>query len=204
MIIIGAGGHASEILDILSENQKNNCYLYDDFTKDIAPFLNKVPVCTNMEHASQLLKKNPEFVIGIGNVKFRKKLSDMFLAAGGELTSTISNLAFCSKQQTTIGIGVNIMAYAFVSAGVSIGEGSLINARAHLHHKVIIGDYCEVSPGAILLGNVKLGNFVQIGAGAILLPGIVIANYAIIGAGAVVTKNVEEGITVVGNPAKKI
>lgn len=49
---------------------------------------------------------------------------------------------------------------------------------------------------------VTIGSNVWIGGGAIILPGVSIGNDAIVGAGAVVTKNVEPGVTVVGNPAR--
>ena len=41
-------------------------------------------------------------------------------------------------------------------------------------------------------------------AGAIVLPGITIGDGAIVGAGAVVTRNVEAGATVAGNPARPV
>lgn len=43
-----------------------------------------------------------------------------------------------------------------------------------------------------------------IGANATILPGIEIGKVAMIGAGAVVTRSVEAGIVVVGNPASEI
>ena len=46
-----------------------------------------------------------------------------------------------------------------------------------------------------------VGNFAIIGANATILPGIRIGANATIGAGSVVTKSVEIGITVIGNPA---
>lgn len=49
---------------------------------------------------------------------------------------------------------------------------------------------------------IRLCNNCYIGASAIILPGITIGERAIVGAGAVVTKNVPEGATVVGSPAK--
>ena len=44
----------------------------------------------------------------------------------------------------------------------------------------------------------------SIGAGAIILPGITVGENAMIGAGSVVTKNVGNGLIVVGNPARKV
>lgn len=49
---------------------------------------------------------------------------------------------------------------------------------------------------------VTIGEDVWIGGGAIILPGWCIGDGAIVGAGAVVTRDVPEGATVVGNPAR--
>ncbi|MGH7537098.1 MAG: acyltransferase [Gemmatimonadales bacterium] len=43
-----------------------------------------------------------------------------------------------------------------------------------------------------------------VGTGAVILPGVTIGAGAIVGAGAVVTKDVPDGETVVGNPARPI
>lgn len=51
---------------------------------------------------------------------------------------------------------------------------------------------------------IVIGNRVWIGAGAIVLPGVCIGDGAVIGAGSVVTKNVEAGTVVAGNPARPI
>jgi maltose O-acetyltransferase len=49
---------------------------------------------------------------------------------------------------------------------------------------------------------VKIGSDVWIGGGAIILPGVTIGDGAVIGAGSVVTRDVSEGQTVMGNPAR--
>jgi acetyltransferase-like isoleucine patch superfamily enzyme len=51
------------------------------------------------------------------------------------------------------------------------------------------------------LGHVILGSLVSVGSGAIILPRLKIGDGAVIGAGAVVTKDVPEGVTVMGVPA---
>lgn len=51
---------------------------------------------------------------------------------------------------------------------------------------------------------VRIGENVWIGANALILPGITIGRNAIIGAGSVVTKDVDDGEIVVGNPARFI
>ncbi len=50
----------------------------------------------------------------------------------------------------------------------------------------------------------QVGDNSFIGAGAIVLPGIRIGSNVKVGAGSVVTKDVEDNITVVGNPGRNI
>lgn len=51
---------------------------------------------------------------------------------------------------------------------------------------------------------VHIGKDVWIGGGAVILPGVSIGDGAVIGAGSVVTRNVEAGETVAGNPARPV
>jgi maltose O-acetyltransferase len=51
---------------------------------------------------------------------------------------------------------------------------------------------------------VRIGRDVWIGGAAIILPGVTIGDEAIIGAGSVLTRDVERGATVAGNPARRI
>ncbi|MEA2738694.1 MAG: maltose O-acetyltransferase, partial [Acetobacteraceae bacterium] len=49
---------------------------------------------------------------------------------------------------------------------------------------------------------VRIGSNVWIGGGAIILPGVSVGDDAIVGAGSVVTRDVPQGATVFGNPAR--
>lgn len=59
-------------------------------------------------------------------------------------------------------------------------------------------------PNFDFFGKTVVGNNVYIGNNALILPGVTIGNNVIIGAGAVVTKSIQDGMIVGGNPAKVI
>ena len=53
-------------------------------------------------------------------------------------------------------------------------------------------------------GKIKIGDNVYIGNCVLVMPGVTIGNNVIIGAGAVVTRSVDEGKIIAGNPARVI
>jgi sugar O-acyltransferase (sialic acid O-acetyltransferase NeuD family) len=204
MLIIGAGGHAKELLGIFHElNQMENLFCFDDVNKHISNrLLNISPILKNEEEVKRLFKTDNRFALGIGNPRVRHLLAQKFLKLGGKLVSVISPHARVGGLSVRLGEGLNIMAGAVITQNIALGIGTLVNANATVHHDCRIGDYCEISPGCHLLGNVKIGDRTFVGAGAVILPNTVIGSDVTIGAGAVVTKDILNGVMVKGIPAR--
>jgi acetyltransferase-like isoleucine patch superfamily enzyme len=96
-----------------------------------------------------------------------------------------------------IGDNVRIAAFCFIPSGVTIEDDCFIGPRVTFtNDKHPPGDKKDWSPTLIKKGAV-------IGAGSIILPGIIIGEGAMIGAGSVVTKDVNAGCVVIGNPASQ-
>ncbi len=105
---------------------------------------------------------------------------------------------------------------------IRLGRGVFMNFNCVVLDvcEVEIGDQTQIGPGVQILTadhprdpgqraegiefgrSVTIGRNVWIGGGAIILPGVTIGDDAIIGAGSVVTRDVPEGATAVGNPAR--
>ena len=66
-----------------------------------------------------------------------------------------------------------------------------------------IGNSVEFGVGSSVIGGITIADDVKIGAGAVVIPGIKIGQWAKVGAGAVVVRDVPDGATVIGCPAKE-
>jgi acetyltransferase-like isoleucine patch superfamily enzyme len=102
---------------------------------------------------------------------------------------------------------------------VIMREGSRVIDLSHITNGVIIGEGAFVSTGVLTMdddsfaGNNQSGDShlnppriwrgASVGGGAILLPGVNVGEDAVVAAGAVVTKNVADGSTVMGVPARE-
>lgn len=117
-----------------------------------------------------------------------------------------------------IGSYCNICAHTFIENDVIIGDRVTIKNGVQLWDGIRLEDNVFVGPNTTFTNdkNPKSGNTgfkclethveagATIGGGAVILPGIRIGRGAVIGAGAVVTRDVADGVTVIGNPATEM
>lgn len=85
--------------------------------------------------------------------------------------------------------------------GVVIGETAIIGDNCRLYHNITLGGKGDTIDGR---RHPMLGDNVTVGAGAQILGPIKIGNNARIAANAVVTKDIPEGFTAIGNPARLV
>jgi sugar O-acyltransferase (sialic acid O-acetyltransferase NeuD family) len=196
MLIIGAGGHALEVMDVLGAQAE--LFFYDDV--DPARLLVKqYPVLKSAEDVIAKLGDQFAFLLGIGSVHLREKLFHSFTGMGGQLQGLRAASASVSTHAT--GGIYDVMQLSFIGPDTLIGTGTLINTGAQVHHEVHIGKFCEISPRAVLLGRAHIGNYCSIGAQATILPKVRIGNNVTVAAGAVVTKDIPANCMVAGVPA---
>lgn len=204
MIILGAGGHAKEVAGVLAElGPLEELCFYDDVTPhQKAVLYDQFRILTTRAEAEEVLKRDPRVILGVGKPLLRQRLATEFRLAGGQLFSVVSPFARIGPFGVSLGEGLNIMTGAVITQDIVIGEGTLVHINATIHHDCSIGNYCELSPGCHILGKARIGDLTSIGSGAVILPGVSVGREVVVGAGAVVTRNIPDGVTVKGVPAK--
>ena len=199
-------GHAAEITDVLtSEGQVSNIVYFDDVTQ-LHKLLDglQFPVIKTVEEAAQCFETDSSFVVAVGGVEARRTLDEKLTSVGGNLCSVVSNLACVSGRTLALGIGANVMPFAFLGSQCRIGRCVLLNVGAQVHHNCEVGDYCDIGPGAVIAGGASLSEQVTLGAGAIVLPGVSIGARVRVGAGGVVIEDIDADTVIAGVPARSI
>ncbi|MEC5145442.1 acetyltransferase [Chitinophaga sp. 212800010-3] len=194
MYLIGAGGHAKVIIEILQSKRIAVQGVFDD--NPAVKQLWKYPVTPLAGSGEQITSG---MIISIGNNAIRKKVAERLHTRFGVAIHEKANLS----PTAMVDEGTVVMAGATINADVKIGRHCIVNTNASIDHDCILEDFVHVSPNAALCGNVSIGEGTHIGAGAVIVPGVCIGRWAVIGAGSVVTKNVPDHCVVMGNPARE-
>ena len=204
LVIVGAGGHGRETLDIVEAiNAVEPTWAFAGFVDDgevIADRLERRDASL-LGTTKILADTDPRYVIGIGSPAVRAKLEEQ-LTAWGRTAATLIHPAATVASDNRISDGVLLAAGARVTTNVTLGRHVHLNVNAVVSHDCVIGDYTTLSPGSLVNGDVQIGTGVFLGTGAIITPGITIGDHAVIGAGAVVVNDVPPGVTVKGVPAR--
>lgn len=91
---------------------------------------------------------------------------------------------------------------AVVSLNTHLGDHVILGTHAGVSHDCSVGDFGFLCPGARITGNVTLGEGVMLGTNSCVIPGKKVGAWTTVGAGGVVNKDLPEGVTAVGVPAR--
>lgn len=204
VILIGHGGHASVLIEILQE-QGREIIGYTDVVE------NKRNTSLTYLGTDSIIQEKYNFedlelVLGIGSTKVtlvREKHFRYFTELGYSFSQVIHPTAIISPS-ARLGEGVQIMAGAIIQTNTSIGDYSIVNTGTIVDHDCKIGKNVHIAPRSILSGRVEIDDHCHIGTGTTIINNIKIGEKTTIGAGAVVIRNIGSRAVAYGVPAKEV
>jgi UDP-perosamine 4-acetyltransferase len=201
VLLIGAGGHARVCAEALADSGYDvaGCLSSDGLDVPSLPFV-VVGRDDELAAVSQRLGVTHVFV-GIGDNAAREGATARVRAAGLTLVNAISRFAMVSPG-ARIGEGVALLAGAVVNTSAVIGDGAIVNTRSSVDHDSRISPFAHIAVGVSVAGGVSVGERALLGVGCSVRPLVRIGADAVVGAGAAVVCDVDDGVTVVGVPAR--
>lgn len=204
--MIGAGGHARELLDVVAAINAE------------APTWDVVGLLADGEAHPELAARRgfeiiggvdrlagieAHYVIGIGSSKARAAVASKLQTLSCR-PATLVHPAAVVGSDVELGAGCCVAAGAVVTTNVVLGEHTHLNVGASVSHDSRLGRCCTVGPGARVAGWVTLGDAVDLGIGAVCRDRVAIGDRTIVGAGAVVVSDLAADVTAAGVPARPI
>lgn len=211
--LLGAGGMAREVMPYVraSVSKTINCppeemdlYFVETWEPKTST-VNGYPL-VSLSHFLNLPGRR-YFNVAVGNGRIRETLVQAVGTAAQVVAIHAPQAVFLDANQ--IGDGSVFCAYTMVTSNSRIGRHFQGNIYSYVAHDCVIGDFVTFAPGVRCNGRVHIGDYAYIGTNAVIREGsdrapIKIGTGAVVGMGAVVTKDVPDGATVVGNPARQM
>jgi sugar O-acyltransferase (sialic acid O-acetyltransferase NeuD family) len=204
VIIIGGGGHAKVLVDVL-KLQGTKLLGYTDPSARSEPALG-LPYLGTDDELRSYPPPGVRLVNGVGSVRPASNRRGVFesLKTKGYRFASVVHPSAVIASDVQLAEGVQVMAGAVIQPGSRIGTNSIVNTGAIVDHDCQIGAHVHVAPGVVLSGEVRLGEETHIGTGAAIIQGIAVGDRSLVGAGAVVVRDVPSDVTVRGVPARII
>ena len=202
---IGAGGHMMVLLDCLADSADVEIVGVLDPQIPPGSSIGGVKVLGGDDELLQLRSGGVTHGwVGVGGLRDRSLRQRLFvrLTEYGFEPLTIVHARAIVSARARLSRGAQVMPGAIVNAGTQAGENCIVNSGAVVEHDCVLGDHSHIAPGAVLAGGVMIGALTHIGAAAVVREGIRIGREVVIGAGSVVTRDIADGSTAWGVPAR--
>lgn len=195
VILLGAGGHANVVLELLRFSNFDVLGVCDPkFSQGKDTQWQGVNVLGDDSIVNDYIPSQVLLANGLGSLPENNSRKDLYIRykKQGYNFVTLKHPTSIVSERTFLAEGVQVMAGAIVNPNSQIGHNSMVNTGAIVEHDCVVGEHCHLSPGSVVCGDVVIAEQVHVGAGATVIQGLNIGKNAIVAAGSVLVKDLPE------------
>ncbi|GKW49727.1 acetyltransferase [Halomonas sp. NCCP-2165] len=205
VILLGAGGHAKVVLDILLALNRQVLGVCDPqlASNDMTGWRG-LPVLGGDDEILNYPPDTLELANGVGSMPgnwLRRRLHEHFVKKGYRFATLVHPTAVLGTG-VSLGHGAQVMAGSIVQADSHIGDDTILNTAVRLDHDGRIGSHAHLAPGVVISGCVTVEERAHIGPGATLIQGVTVGADAVVGAGTVVIRDIPACHQQTGQPPR--
>ncbi|MCG2461896.1 acetyltransferase [Flavobacteriaceae bacterium F89] len=207
IVILGASGHGSVILDSIEKFGRYKVIGFLDSFKKRGAMQNGYQVLGSELDLPYLIDKFQIHggVVAIGDNWTRKRVVERItkLVPSFNLIKVVHPSAVIGKD-VRIGKGSVILPGVVINTNAIVGDFCIINTNSSLGHDGRMENYSSLASGVCTGGNFSLGEFSAVSLGVTVLENTSIGEHTVIGAGSLVLKDIGSFVMAYGSPARVV
>lgn len=207
IVIFGASGHGSVVLDCIEKEAKYKVVGFVDSFKKKGTEVNGYEVLGSEYDLPLLTDKYQIYggIVAIGDNWTRNLVVDRILkiVPEFEFVSAVHPNAQVGKD-VQIGRGSVVMPGVTINANAIIANHCILNTNSSLDHDGFMNNFSSLAPNVCVGGNFILGKGSAICLGTNVIENITVGEHSVVGAGSLLVGNVSDCVVVYGAPAKII
>lgn len=210
LVIVGAGGFGRKVADIV--DRVNSAQATRQW--HMIGFVDDAPSDLNLERLAKRrlpylgtvneFMENPQkvhYILGIGSPQVRELMANRF-DIEGHLAATLVDPMAMIGTEVEVGEGSVICSGAALDTNTKYGRHVQAGFNVIVGHDAKVGDFTSLSPLCAISGDCEVGDRVLIGVAATVMLGRRVGNDVIVGSNGTVARDVPDGATVKGVPAR--
>jgi len=205
VVIVGSGGHAKVVIDIIEKLNSHRIIGFIDSFKAKGTSIYGYEVLGDESYIHDNHSIIDGGIVAIGDNWVRSEVVRRILTIQPHFNfiNAIHPSSIIARG-VTIGAGTVVMAGAVINSDTVIGEHCVLNTKSSVDHDCTIRDFVTIAPNATTGGNVMIGHYTTLSLGANIIHSREVGSHTVIGAGSNVLSDIGSYSVAYGTPARVI